>query len=205
MKRNISPNSAEHILLIETAVYNPGWVDIKRQQTFYTDPTWQGAHCLPALHTPTGPRLKVKIQSVNPGERSVPFPWGAGPRCNFMLLGITCQAVYHPCWKSFLSAEIQWELPLWKLLPPRRSSLEGICGMVLVCKMNSQQLITSVFLRNVQMTKCSSGELRDIINTRFMDLGCLSLRWGATQARWGALWLIFFLAKKLNRFLVDKN
>jgi len=73
MKRNISPNSAEHILLIETAAYNPGWFDIKREQTFYKDPTWQGVHRLPALHTLTGPRLKMKIQSVNPGERSVPF------------------------------------------------------------------------------------------------------------------------------------
>lgn len=73
MKRNISPNSAEHILLIETAAYNPGWFDIKREQTFYKDPTWQGVHRLPALHTLAGPRLKMKIQSVKPGERAVPF------------------------------------------------------------------------------------------------------------------------------------
>ena len=74
MKRNISPNSAEYILLIETATYNPGWFDIKREQTFYKDLTWQGVHRLPALHTLTGPRLKWKYSQSTLGSDPCPFP-----------------------------------------------------------------------------------------------------------------------------------
>ena len=109
--------------------------------------------------------------------------------------------MYHPHWSLFLSAETQWKLPFWKLLHPRRSSPEGFCVTVVICEMNSRQLIISVFPINVQITKCSSGVLHDIMfhGSRLsfpgMEVHSLSGR---------ALWLII-LTKKITIFVFFKK
>lgn len=86
-----------------------------------------------------------------------------------------------------LSAETQWKLPFWKLLHPRRGSPEWLHVMVMICKMNPKQLIISVFPIDVQITKCSSHMLHDIIC--FVGLDCLC--WDGAPLEGDALFFNF--------------
>lgn len=74
MKRNISPNSAEHTLLMEMAVCNPGWFNSKKKQKFYKDLTSLGDNNFPWPAYSGSPKIEHENTDTQPlGSEPCPF------------------------------------------------------------------------------------------------------------------------------------